>query len=252
MLPRPGTFVRHLVNGWVATLTVMAFTREEIELSPWGPGMKEVVEIESSVCFPPAEILAAHLGMAPGLDFEAAPPFRVPGEREALRQLRGPQDHERVVAEIVEYAEEVLVPAAHEAGLDRWMAAYAAIGRDDPEVLVWEVPVMLVTHGRAADAVERLQLARYDPELATTEFTAFADRTEAFVRSGASLPTDGAELAAIAAEHERRLAEVLKQRAARRKAERLDVQVAVARLVAVVAGLGIRALWRRRGHGGTA
>lgn len=209
-LPVPGTFVRPLDNGWVITLTITWSTRDRIELSPWGDGMNEVVDIESAATYAPAEILAAHLGRSPGFAFDVAPPFQVPGEKASLRQLRGPQDHERVVAEIVAYAQDVLMPAASEpTPLDRWMADIEDVGRDWPGVPAWDVPVMLVAHGRGTEAIERLQETRRDPVLASTEFSAFADGVEALVRAGTPLPTDGGVLAAIAAERDEQIAKAL-------------------------------------------
>lgn len=246
-LPNPATFVRPLDNGWVVTLTVTWSTREQIELSPWGRGMNEVVDVESAATFSPAEMLAAHLGRAPGFAVDVAPPFRASGEKESLRQLRGQQDHERVVAEIVAYAQDVLMPAAAEPiPFDRWMADFEDIGREWPDVLAWDVPVMLVAHGRGAEAIERLEVARRDPQLATAKFEAFADRVEAFVRAGTPLPTDGAALGAIAAVREERIAATLAENAARLADVRRDLRAATAKLAVVMTAAGIQALWRRR------
>lgn len=216
-LPVPGTFVRQLDNDWVIALTVTWSARDQIELSPWRRGMNEVVGVESSATYAPAEILAAHLGRSPGFAFDVAPPFQAPGEEESLRQLRGPQDHERVVAEIVAYAEDVLMPAAREPSplFHRWMADIDDLGRDWPTVRAWDVPVMLVAHGRGTEAIERLGETRRDPVLATTAFSAFADGVEAFVRAGAPLPTDGDVLVAIAAERDEQIAKTLADSAAR-------------------------------------
>jgi hypothetical protein len=216
-LPAPGTLVRQLDNGWVITLTVTWSTRDRVELSPWGRGMNEVVDIESAATYAPAGILAAHLGRSPGFAFDIAPPFRVPGEAEALRQLRGPQDHERVVAEIVAYAEDVLMAAASEPIplFDRWMADIEDLGRNWPGVLAWDVPVMLLAHGRGTEAIERLRATRRDPALATAEFSAFADGVEALVQAGTPLPTDGRVLAAIAAERDEQIATTVAGRVAR-------------------------------------
>lgn len=250
VLPRPQTFVRHLDNGWAATLTLASFTRDEIELSPWRPGMREVVEVDSAATFPAAERLAAHLGMPPGLDFDVAPPFRSPGDQESLRQHRGEDDVDGVVAEIVAYAQEVVVPSAENAELQDWLEAYTAISRDDPEVLVRQIPVMLLAHGCETEVLVRLETVRRDPALATPELAAFADRVERLVRSGAPLPTDGSELVALAAEHERRCAAALAAIASRRDAARRELQAAMARLAVVTGGAGVQALWKRRPSNG--
>ncbi len=204
-LPWPGSFVRPLDSGWAAVLTVTRYTRDEIDLASWRRGMREVLDIESAVIHPGAEVLAAQLGRWPALDLDVAPPFGGPGEAEALRQLSGSPDHERAVAEIVAYARDVVVPAAGDAGLDRWMAVYAELGRDDPRLLAWEVPLMLLAHGRGDEAIERVGTALRDPQLATAELAAFADRIAQLVRSGQPLPSDGAVLAERAAEHARRV-----------------------------------------------
>lgn len=246
VLPRPGTFVRPLESGWAATLTLASFTRDEVELSPWRPGMQQVVEIESATSFPPAEILAAHLGVSPGLDFDAAPPFSAPGDGASLRQLRGPEDVDGVVVEIVAYAEDVVVPAAHDAGLDDWLADYRRISREDPEVLVRQIPLMLVAHGCTAEALIRLRTALRDPELATPELTAFAGRLERFVGSAAPLPTDGAELVALAAEQRRRCAAARASLAVRQDAARRTSRSAIGRVAVATAGAGPQASGKRR------
>lgn len=246
-LPCPATFVRPLGNGWVVTLMVTWSRRDQIELSPWERGMNEVVDVESAATFSPAEMLAAHLGRTPGFGVDVAPPFQASGERESLRQLRGPEDHARVVEEIVSYAQDILLPAAAvPIPFDRWMADFEEIGREWPDVLAWDVPVMLVAHGRRAEAIELLQAARRDPELATVEFEAFADRVEAFVRAGAPLPTDGDALAAIAAERDERIAATLAENAARLADVRRDLRAATAKLGVAMSAAGIQALWRLR------
>lgn len=257
MLPWPGTFVRLLENGWAAVLTIDVYTREQIELDPWRPGMQEVVDIESAATYPPAEILAGHLGMPPGVDFDVAPPFQSAEDRESLLQFRGPQDHDRVVTEIVAYAEEVLVPAAEDASLERWLAAYAVLGQDDPEVLAREIPVMLAAHGRGDEAIARLDEVRRDPGLPTTELVEHADRLERFVRSGEPLPTDGAELVTMAADRDRRCAVAREEAKARldaaRRELRVAAQVTTAKLAVIAANAGVRALRQfRRDNGGTA
>lgn len=256
MLPWPGTFVRRLESGWAAVLTIESYARDEIELDPWRRGMREAVDVESGVTYPAAEILAAHLGMRPGVDFDVAPPFQAPDDRESLVQFRGPQDHDDVVAAIVAYAQDVLIPAAQDADLDGWLAAYATIGRDDPAVLSMEVPVMLVAHGRTREAIERLDEARRDPAPRTPELLALADRVERFVRSGAPLPTDGAELVGMAEERDRRAAAATAERKARLEAARRELRVATqvttAKLAVIAANAGIRALQQLRRDGGSA
>lgn len=256
MLPWSGTFVRRLESGWLAVLTIERYTRDGIELDPWRRGMREAVDVEASATYPPAEILAAHLGVRPGLDFDVAPPFQAPDDRESLLQFRGPQDHDDVVAAIVSYAQDVLVPAARDADLDRWLAAYAALGHDDPEVLAREVPLMLVAHGRGREAIERLGAARRDPALTTPELVTLADRVERFVRSGQPLPTDGTELVAMAEERDRRCAVATEARKARLEAARRELRVAAqvttAKLAVIAANAGIRALQQLRRDDGSA
>lgn len=257
MLPWPGTFVRPLESGWAAVLTIHVYTRDEIELDPWRRGMREAVDIESAATYPPAELLAAHLGMPPGVDFDVAPPFQSAEDRESLLQFRGPQDHDRVVAEIVSYTDDVLIPAAQDACFERWLAAYAALGQDDPEVLAREVPVMLVAHGRGDEAIARLDEVRRDPDRATAEFLEHADRVERFVRSGEPLPTDGADLVMMAADRDRRCAAARDEAKARldaaRREFRVAAQVTTAKLAVIAANAGIRALQQlRRDDGGMA
>lgn len=257
MLPWPGTFVRPLESGWAAVLTIHVYTRDEIELDPWRRGMREAVDIESAATYPLAEILAGHLGMPPGVDFDVAPPFQSAEDRESLLQFRGPQDHDRVIAEVVAYAEDVLIPAAEDACLERWLAAYGALGQDDPEVRAREIPVMLAAHGRGDEAIARLDEVRRDPGLATAELAEQADRVERFVRSGEPLPTDGSELVTIAAERDRRCAIAREEARARldaaRRELRVAAQVTTAKLAVIAANAGIRALQQlRRDNGGMA
>lgn len=256
MLPWPGTFVRPLESGWAAVLTIGLYARDEIELDPWRRGMREAVDVESSATYPPAEILAAHLGMPPGADFEVAPRFQGPDDPESLLQFRGPQDHDDVVDRIVAYAQDVLIPAAQDADLDRWLAAYAAIDQDDPDVLAMEVPVMLAAHGRGHEAIERLGDALRASASATPELEAWADRVERFVRSGEPLPTDGAELVAMAEERDRlhavATAECRARLEAARRELRVAAQVTTAKLAVIAANAGIRALQQLRRDGGSA
>lgn len=201
-MPSAGTFVRPLVNGWVAVLTARSYGRDEIELSSWLPGTHGVVTVEAWATFPAAEWLGARLETAdPGCGFEVARPFAVAGQEPGFRQFRGPEDDERVVAEIADYARHVLVPAAElHAGLGAWMAAYAAADQGASSPRAWKIPVMLLAHGREDQALHRLTTARQDPDLSTDgAFVAFADRVEEFVRSGEALPTDGTALHAMAA-----------------------------------------------------
>jgi len=200
-VPAAGTFVRPLDNGWVAVLSARWYGRDEIELPSWLPGTHGVVVVGSSATFAPAERLGAQLGLTdPSCGFKAARSFAVPGQEPGYRQFRGPEDDERVVAEIADYAQYVLVPAAERnAGLDGWMADRLAAGRGEPSRSAWTIPVMLLAHGRERHAMYRLEAARRDPELADDEaFGAFADRVEEFVRSGEALPTDGEALRAVA------------------------------------------------------
>lgn len=96
--------------------------------------------VESSVTFAAAERLGARLELPdPSCGFEVAPRFVVPGQEPGYRQFRGPEDDERVVAEIAHYARHVLVPAAERnAGLDGWMAERLAAGEGeaDPDLAV--------------------------------------------------------------------------------------------------------------------
>lgn len=200
-VPATGTFVRPLVNGWVAVLSARWYGRDEIELPAWLPGTHGVVVVESSATFAAAERLGARLELTdPSCGFEVASPFVVPGQEPGHRQFRGPEDGERVVAEIAWYARHVLVPAAERnARLDGWMAERLAAGPGESSRAAWTIPVMLLAHGRAHDAMHRLEAARRAPGLADDEaFGAFADRVEEFVRSGEALPTDGEALRAVA------------------------------------------------------
>lgn len=201
-VPSAGTFVRPLVNGWVAVLTARSYGRDEIELPSWLPGTHGVVTIEARATFPAAERLGARLELTdPSCGFEVARRFAVAGQEPGFRQFRGPEDDERVVAEIVDYARHVLVPAAEfHGGLDAWMAAYGEHGAGESPLHARKIPVMLLAHGREEQAMSYLEAARRSPRLATDDaFGAFADRVEEFVRSGEALPTDGDGLRAVAA-----------------------------------------------------
>lgn len=205
-VPSADTFVRELANGWVAVLTACWHDRDEIELPSWLPGTHGVITVESSATFPTAERLGARLVLAdPSCDsrcgFAVAPPFVVPGQEPGYRQFRGPEDHERVVAEIARYAGHVLVPAAERgAGLDGWMAAYDATGEDGSSKRPWTLPVMQLAHGDEDQASECLRAAWHDPDRPYDRaFDAFATRFDEFVRSGEELPTDGEALTAVAA-----------------------------------------------------
>lgn len=204
IVPCDDTFVRELANGWVAVVTARWHDRDEIELPSWLPGMHGVITVESSATFPAAERLGARLGLAdPSCGLAVAPPFVVPGQEPGYRQFRGPEDHERVVAEIARYAEHVLVPAAERgADLDGWMAASERL---EPSSRARKVPVMLLAHGRVDQALHCLDAASHGPGTTGDDaLDAFTMRFEAFARSGEAPPTDGEELTAVA---ERRAAE---------------------------------------------
>lgn len=129
---RAGAFVRPLENGWFVVLTVRWYDRDEIELPSWRPGTHGVVTVESSAVGPAAERSGSTSdGTEPDGELPVEPRFVVPGQEPGYRQFRGPEDYDHVVAEIVRYAAQILVPTAErDVGTDAWLAAAPAVAAE--------------------------------------------------------------------------------------------------------------------------
>lgn len=213
IVPEPSTYIRPLRNGWVAVLKTEWKSRDDAEEDKWLRGMHGLVTVESSASFPDYERLAAQLELeAPSAALTVAPEFEVSGQEPGQRQYRGTEDYDRVVVEIVRYANDVVAPAAERtAELDAWLAAYDSdpTGRDaDPDDLVtvrpvaWQVPVMLLAHGRAnaAQMYTADVLRSLSPAETTSAYREFASRLDAFVAAGDRVSSESAALSKVAAD----------------------------------------------------
>lgn len=263
MVPPPdrlAAFVQPVGDGWAAVLEVTHLLEQRTELEHgWRRGMREAVEVEGMAVFGPAERLSVHLGLgSAGLLLEIEPHFSVDGENERIRQFCGLDDHAEVVEQIVAYARDVLLPATRrDAGFDAWRAQHESLLAADlglptePDCPDWELPLMLVAQGRGSEALDLL--AATGPEGATdADWQRTVAALEAFVRSGAPLPTDDAPLAALTAQRDGEWAKLTAEHEARRaelKQElRRSLQQSAVKLTVIGAASALRA-WRRRGKG---
>lgn len=179
-------FVRPLPDGWVAMLHVEWCSREAIEVSKWRRGTREVVFANAGVTYPPGDDVAHAVGMRfpAGVDLPVDVTFGVVGQEPGELQMRGPEDYDRAVQLIDQYASRTVPEwAGKHATLGSWIAEHEQ--PENTERSAWATPVMLAAHGRNEDARARLAVARASPELAANpEFIAFAERLESFLETG--------------------------------------------------------------------
>lgn len=189
-------FDRPVDDGWVARLTVDWGSGSETLFLPLRSYVRNYVHVEGAATIPAAEELARRCGRGGSLAIGSAAAFSSPRSDAGERRIRGPQDYDAAIGEIVGYAEHALLPWARgHANLEHWLASRdeAADALPDPFVDPFVDPfgdacgvaAMLAAHGRGQEALARLDAVRGDPPTAAApELESFTERLAAFVETG--------------------------------------------------------------------